>query len=140
VICFLNFLEYRSTKAWTIRGCLLSAAAVEDSNGEDVEPIIKVLPKPALADLFLKVSIVVARIRTSTLMVWEEPRRSNSLCWIAGAAWPAPPAAVPDLVETKGGTMGDFEPAYLPGIGPGKCAFSRPNNSLSIKLAAGQHS
>ena len=28
-----------------------------DSDGEDVEPIVKVLPEPALADLFLKVSI-----------------------------------------------------------------------------------
>ena len=26
----------------------------------------------------------------------------------------------PDLVQTKSGTIGDLEPAYLPGIGPGK--------------------
>ena len=30
----------------------------------------------------------------------------------------------PDLVQTEGGTMGDFEPAYLPGIGSGKCPLS----------------
>src|SRR5512136_2668584 len=42
---------------------------------------------------------------------------------------------LPNLVQAKGGTVGDLEPAYLPGIGAGKCPFSRPNNSLSIKLA-----
>jgi len=46
----------------------------------------------------------------------------------------------PNLVETKGGTIGDLESADLPGIGSCKCSLLRPNNSLSIKLPAGQHS
>ena len=27
---------------------------------------------------------------------------------------------LPDLVQAKGGAIGDLEPAYLPGIGPGE--------------------
>ena len=40
-----------------------------------------------------------------------------------------------NLVQAKGGPMGNLEPPCLPRIGSGKGPFSRPNNSFSIKLA-----
>ena len=58
VICLPNFLEYRSTKAWTMSG-MSSCRCLKwwNRDGEDIEPIVKVLPKATLANLFLKVSI-----------------------------------------------------------------------------------
>ena len=93
-----------------------------DRDGKDVEPIVKVLPKPAFADLFLKVSIGrcddphidfdgMGRAQALKLAMLNHPEQ---LCLQLQRQ-------LPDLVQAKGGTMGDFEPADLPGIGPGKC-------------------
>ena len=45
----------------------------------------------------------------------------------------------PDLVETKGGTIGDLEPADLPGIGPGKCPLL-PAEQFALNQIARQGS
>jgi len=39
------------------RNVILALSEWRDSDGEDVEPVVKVLPKPPIADLFLKISI-----------------------------------------------------------------------------------
>src|SRR4030042_7069727 len=45
----------------------------------------------------------------------------------------------PYLVETKGGIMGDLEPADLPGIGPGKCSLL-PAEQFALNQIARQGS
>src|SRR4030042_3211296 len=93
-----------------------------DGDGKDVEPIVKVLPKPALADLVLKVPIWrchnpyidfggLRRAQALKLVMLDHPEQLSLYLQ----------RQFPDLIEAKGGAMGDLEPADLPGIGPGKC-------------------
>ena len=109
-------------KAWTIRrDVFFPLPQWRDGDGEDVEPIVKVLPKPALADLFLKVSIGrrydpyidfdgMGRAQALKLVMLDHPEHLRLHL----------ERQLPDLVQAKSGTMGDLEPADLPGIGPGK--------------------
>ena len=93
-----------------------------DSDGKYVESIVKVLPKPAIADLFFKVSIGrrhdphidfdgMGRAEALKLVMLNHPEQ---LCLDIQRQFP-------DLVKAKGGTIGDLKPTDLPGIGPGKC-------------------
>jgi len=79
-----------------------------DGDGEHVQTIVKVLPKPALADLFFKVSICRRHDPHIDFDGMDEPRRSNSLCWTARSSLALHlQRQFPDLVQAKGGTVGE---------------------------------
>ena len=91
------------------RDVLLPLPQRGDRDGEDVEPIVKVLPKPALADLFLEVSIgrrydPHIDFRWSGTSPGAQTRHAES----PGAALPATPAAVPRSRPGKGWNHGRF--------------------------------
>jgi len=87
---------------------------LRDSDGKDVQPIVKVLPKPALADLFLQVAVGrghdsdidfdrMRRTQALKLFMLNHPEQLGLRLQ----------RQLPDLVQAKGGTVGDFKPKGL---------------------------
>ena len=107
-----------------------------DGDGEDVEPIVKVLPKPAFPDLFLKVSICrchdpyidfdgMGRAQALKLVMLDRP--DSLACISTGSSPISSRQRVEPWATSNRPTCRVSAPVNAP--------FSRPNNSLSIKLA-----